>query len=331
MTVDHARAYTHPAVAGFAAVLEGEEFRGELERLCGGEWGWGAPLEIRLQAMKAHKRRCTFAIVVRTGHAWHRLIGKVHATERSDQFHLLKAIAAAGLGAEAEFSIPQPLVYLSSLRILLEEHAPGSAAKEIFVSGPAHTHPVVAERCGQWLARFHHNAPRLSDPIDVRSQFPRFRRWADQVTSFGAPLTDKCERLFRALEAAAPTAGTDHYRAGHGSYIPEHVLLGDGRTTTIDFDEYDVADPCRDVAWFIVSLDRLGLVHRGSLHALDEPRQRFLDTYAAATSADATRHLPFYTALECLHRARRDVAKRKPPVPEWAERMLDEGLRLLAS
>jgi len=97
----------------------------------------------------------------------------------------------------------------------------------------------------------------------------------------------------------------------------------------IDLDEHDVADPGRDVAWFVVSLQRLALVHRGAFHALDGPGRHFLESYLSAGSGGATAHYPFYRALECLHRARRDLWKRVPPVREWAEIMLDEGLRAL--
>ena len=101
------------------------------------------------------------------------------------------------------------------------------------------------------------------------------------------------------------------------------------RTTVIDLDEYDVADPGRDVAWFVVCLQRLALVHLGSFHALDGPAQHFQESYLSAGNGGVPPHYPFYRALECLHRARRDLYKRVPPVPEWAEIMLDEGLRAL--
>ena len=35
----------------------------------------------------------------------------------------------------------------------------------------------------------------------------------------------------------------------------------------------------------------------------------------------------FYKALECLHGAKRDVINQSPPARDWAEIMLDEGLR----
>jgi len=45
--------------------------------------------------------------------------------------------------------------------------------------------------------------------------------------------------------------------------------------------------------------------------------------------AEPLANLPFYRAMECMHRARRDVYKRSPPNPERAETMLEEGLKTL--
>src|SRR5207244_653947 len=83
--------------------------------------------------------------------------------------------------------------------------------------------------------------------------------------------------LLRDLEAAIPTPGSFEPCAGHGSYMPEHVILSGRRTMVIDLDEYDVADPARDLAWFIVSLERLGLKKRGSLRAHDQSVDAFQD------------------------------------------------------
>jgi len=151
--------------------------------------------------------------------------------------------------------------------------------------------------------------------------------WRNQIATFGEPFAGKCEQLFRSLQAATPRGSVDA-RAGHGSYIPEHVILSESRTVTIDLDECHVADPSRDVAWFIVSVQRLALTQLGSLKALDDVVNAFLRTYHDSSEPGAARHLPFCRMLECLHRARRDLFKRIPPVPAWAEIMLDEGLRL---
>jgi hypothetical protein len=316
-------------VSRFAAVLEQSEFRSELDRLCVSEWQWGAPQAVRIQPLKWHRERCTFEIAVKTETGWHDVIGKVYGVDRAGLVQTWEAIWQARFGPGAEFHIPQPLAYLPSMRILLEEKVQGPPAKEILLRGTPRERMAAAERCGRWLAGFHIAAPRLGTAMDIRLEFLRFRRWVDRVATFGQPFAAKGARLFRALEAAAPAPGTVGYRAGHGSYIPEHVFLSGPRTVVIDLDEQDVADPGRDVAWFVVSLQRLAMVHLGSFHALDGPAGRFLETYQSAGREEFTAHYPFYRALECLHRARRDLYKRVPPVPEWAEIMLDEGLRAL--
>ncbi len=315
-------------VAQFAAVLERDEVRTELDRLARAEWGWGTPQEVRTQVFKAHRRRATFNVAVRTERGWHEVIGKVHSVDRSDVFRTMDAVRRAGFGAEATYSVPQALLYLPSVHVLLEEKVPGPAAMTVFLDEHSDQHAAVAEVCGRWLARFHEAAPRIGTPVDVADELARIRHWTERIAGFGEGLAAKAEVLRGRLEATSPPPGTAAYCAGHGSYMPEHVMLGGPRISAIDLDEFDLADPGRDLAWFVVSLQRLALKQRGSLHALDGAVERFLQTYRVAGGAARLVNLPFYRAMECLHRARRDLVKRRPSVPKWAEIMLDEGLRL---
>ena len=329
MKVECAQADMNERVASFTAVLDQEEFRKELDRVCFSERHWGTWREVRARVLKSHGDRCTFEITVRTESGCYSVIGKVYKIDRSDVFQAMEALRQAGFGPDAEFSIAQPFVYLSSLGVRLEEKVQGPSAKEIFVNGSTDEHIAAAERCAQWLGRFHMTAPLLGKVAELREEFPRYRYWTDLLTRCGEPLASKCERLFQKLKAAAPASGTIESCVGHGSYIPEHVILSGRRTATIDLDDYDVGDPGRDVAWFIVSLQRLALKHLGALHALDGAGDKFLGTYASSGRGDAMAHFPFYRALECLHGAKRDVVSQAPRSREWAEVMLDEGLRAL--
>jgi len=327
-TVQSAPGAPHAAVSRFAAVLERPEFRGELHRLSSGEWGWGAPQEVRLHPLKAHRRRCTFNVAVRTESGWHAVIAKVHTDDRCDVFRTMAAVRDAGFGPGAECSIPEPLRYLPSLHILLEEKVPGTQATEIFLHGAPHERSAAAERCARWLTQFHATAPQPGSGPAIADELLLSRAWRDQLASLGEPFAAQAALLFRRVEAAAPAPGRGAHRAGHGSFIPEHVLLSPGRTAVIDLDECGSADPARDVAWFSVALQRLALKHLGSLHALDECVERFSQTYAACQGVPPS--IPFYRALECFHRAWRDVHKRVPPAPQWAATMLSEGLWVVA-
>ncbi|PYV23254.1 MAG: hypothetical protein DMG24_14445 [Acidobacteria bacterium] len=97
-----------------------------------------------------------------------------------------------------------------------------------------------------------------------------------------------------------------------------------------DWDVYDVADPTRDVAGFILSLKRQALRRLGSIRELDGAAQTFLEAYLTAGGHPrVASHLPFYTAAHCLRSAKWDVVRKPIGWREHAEALLDEGLRTL--
>jgi len=145
----------------------------------------------------------------------------------------------------------------------------------------------------------------------------------------GFPFADKAGRLFDQLKATALGLGATEMCAGHGMYTCGQVLLFEGRTVTVDWDTYKVADPSHDVARMLVYLKRMGLKHLGSVHALDGAAEVFLKTYVATGRSYVTARLAFQKAAICLERAKRDVAKQARGWGEEAEMMLDEGLRVL--
>jgi aminoglycoside phosphotransferase (APT) family kinase protein len=329
MALDSAQG-VEDAISRYSAALDQEIFLEKLDRLVLSEWHWGTRQELHVRALKCHRhRRCVFDITVKTESGWHSVIGKVYAKDRADIFQAMDAFQRAGFGPEAEFSIPQPFLYLSSLGILLVEKVEGPSAKDILLSGTLDEQLIASEKCGEWLGRFHTGTPGIGKVNEPADQFSRYQRWTDKIACFGEPFASKAEMLFEMLKAGAPAPGAIEYCAGHGSYLPEHVILGGRRTTTIDLDEYDVADPNRDLAWFVVCLMRLGLRNSGSLHALDVAIEKFLGAYIYSRRTDVTARLPFYIALECLHRARRELVGQTPCSRERAEILLDEGLHVL--
>ena len=312
-------------VARFSAVLDREEFHAQLDRMFPGPRGHSR--EFRLDVLKGHRDRCTFDSAVETEKGWRSVIAKVYAADRSDVFRMMSAVVDAGFGPQDEFAIPRPLAYLTSLNVLMEEKVEGTQAMEIFQTGDHDEQVETARRCGTWLARFHARAPGQGRTTGPEDMLAKCRLWATPIREFGGPLAQKADTLLRKVESCVPPMDTVEACAGHGSYMPEHVILSGRRTVTIDLDEYDIADPARDVAWFIISLGRLGLKHRASLRAHDPAIEAFLDAYAQGARENALAHLPFHMGAECLHRAHRDLHKRIPPLPEWTEIMLDEGLR----
>jgi aminoglycoside phosphotransferase (APT) family kinase protein len=259
------------------------------------------------------------------------VIGKVYHIDRADIFQAMDGMRQAGFGPQDEFSIPQPLAYVPSLRLLLQEKLEGTPADEILKKGDEKSSASAVERCAQWLARFHVLAPRtgpVSYPSDYLSS-KSIRRCSRKIAKRGGSSAGKAAVLLQRLEDAVASLHPEELCAGHGSYSATHVILLRQRTLVFDWDGYDVADPARDVARFLAALRRLALGRLGSIRALDRVADVFLKTYLAVGQPLAEENLRFFEAAACLKLAKYNLCH---PVPHWhdkTEAMLDEGLRIL--
>jgi aminoglycoside phosphotransferase (APT) family kinase protein len=287
--------------------------------------------EVDLRVLRhVPRRRCTLEIHVRTDSGWHVLIGKVYRKDHSDVFGAMEQIQRAGFGSEDEFSIPEPRAYLPSLLLLLQERTDGQNAKEVFRTGDDQSRAAAAERSARWLARFHARAPKtgpVSPPADYLGT-KRMQKCAPEISRRDASLASKVDRLQELLVEASSSLAPLDLCAGHGAYRPDHVILCPDRTIVFDFDTYDVADPARDVARFLVALRRSAL-ELGAIGALDGPYSVFLKTYLAVGQPGVEKNLGFFEAAACLKRAKRLLSREAADGHESAEAMLDEGLRAL--
>src|SRR6266852_3008817 len=145
---------TDPGLAALSEIFDPAALANHLRGLCLGRWNGGTVEEVRvLRVLKHHARkRCALEIGLPTQCGWHFLIGKVYHNDRLDVFQAMKGIQQAGFGPQDEFSIPEPLAYLPSLRLLLQERAEGQVAKEIFRTGDEASRAAAAERSALWLA-----------------------------------------------------------------------------------------------------------------------------------------------------------------------------------
>jgi len=298
---------------------------------------WGAIRDVRLEVLKHHPGlRCTFEVTLRTTRGRYALIGKVHAVDRSDVYDAMERIWRAGFGQHPEFSIPRPHGYVPALQLLLLEKVEGRRAKTVILEGSHRERAIAAERCARWLARFQALVPRVGRVLDRNEHLAALKRWSHDIAKVDAPLGGRAARLFERLEATASRLSGVERCAGHGSYSCAQIILADdpsvngwtGRTIPFDWDGYDVADPCRDVARFAVHLRRLARGRLGSIRALDPLGEAFLRAYVAERGPECLANLAFYQAATCLQFGGY-LARRQSRDVEKTAAMLDEGLRIL--
>ena len=320
-----------PGLATLSEVLDPAKLAANLRDLAPGFPGGGAIEDIELRVLRhVAGRRCTLEVGVRTGSGWHVLVGKVYRKDHSDVFRAMEQIQRAGFGSDDEYSIPAPHAYLPSLLLLLQERVDGQNAKEVFRAGDDASRALAAERSARWLARFHARAPRTG-PVEPPADYlgtKRMQRCAPQITRLDGSLTSRADRLHELLVEAASSLAPLELCGGHGAYRPDHVILCGNRTIVFDFDTYDVADPARDVARFLVALRRSAL-ELGSINALDAPYRIFRETYLAEGQPGVETNLGFFEAAAYLKRAKRILGREAADRRESAEAMLNEGLRVL--
>jgi aminoglycoside phosphotransferase (APT) family kinase protein len=327
----------------------------QLARHLAGVIHWDSSAQIRIDVLRWKKAdRCTLEIALKpvafeddfvafsllgaaalepkTDSGWRELIGKVFAEDRTDIYDMMEELRRAGFEPHAEFGIPRAIAFIPSLRLLLYDKVPGVRARKLIAKSRGTDAAVAAQRSARWLARFHARGPHSGQRFELKEQLRTLEEARRGVTLHGSAFGEKSDRLLEQLRAAAPQlAGSEmELRASHGTYSPGQVLLADERTVVIDFDDYQVADPAIDVAWFLIELKRMGLKYTGSTDGFQPVGDIFLATYVAAADTDVMRRLAFQKAAICLERAKHDVDKQEKPWRERAGAMLDEGLRALA-
>ena len=268
-------------------------------------------------------------IAVRTPAGSDAVIGKVYAADREDVYRAMEEIRGAGFGPADAFAIPEPLAWVPELRLLLQERVSGPRAKQIFLAADEAARAQAAVRAARWLARFQARAPRSGPTTEPARQLEAVDRWSHTVARLGEPVASQAGRLARRLNAEAAAAGGRDLCAGHGSYHCHQIILTGDRTVTFDWDTHDVADPARDVARFIVALQRLAIKYLGSLQALDAAAGAFLETYLALSPFAVTASLPWHRALTCLRLAKYEANRPAGAFPGGIEGLLGEGLHAL--
>jgi thiamine kinase-like enzyme len=314
--------------SSLASFLNAAELQEQLALLSCSEWDWGPIQEMQTRVLKCHPDdRCTFGIHLKTGRGAHDLIGKVFASERSDIHEAMVRIQKAGFDQGSQFAIPRPLTYLSSLRVLLEEKARGTSAREILLTAETSQQKKAAVRCAHWLARFHASAPRVGPVTNVNKMMFKSKSQTRKLARLGRPFAEKSGQLLAELEAwATERLAIVEICASHGEYNPSHVVLDSDRTVVIDWDKCQVSDPARDVATFMVVTKWLALDHTGDIGTFDSVADTFFQAYVSKRGPQILERLPFHVGAVCLKHAKYCAAYQFDHWEEKSMAMLTEGL-----
>jgi hypothetical protein len=250
---------------------------------------------------------------------------KVYRHEKGEQtYQALRALWSQD-GARDGFSVVRPLAYLSDLRALILEEAPGTPLDQILLRERDPTGAV--RRVAQALAAFNQgDAPAttqqhlLADQVAVLKKGGRVLGWA-------------CPHLRPEVESIIEgvLAGLEEVPLGptHRDPSPDHIFVDGECTIFIDLDSFAKADPVLDPAHLLVRLAKPAQFpiprERGRAAA-----REFAEEYFAHVPRTWQERLPFHYAGALLKAAQGLFRRQVPDWPDKIATLLEEAKASLA-
>jgi hypothetical protein len=257
-----------------------------------------------------------------------RFYAKVYRDEgQGQQTHqVLRALWKQARANGEGFTVARPLAYLSGLRTLLQEEAPGTPLEEILLGDRDTTE--AARRVAQALAAFNQgDAPAttrrylLADQVADLERARRLLGWA--CPHLRLEVESIIEGVFAGLEEVP-------LRPTHRDLKTDHIFLDDDRTIFIDLDSFAKADPVLDPAHLLARLAAMPAL-------FPIPRQRaraaaweFAEEYFAHVPRTWQDRLPLHYAGRLLEVAHGFFRRQAPDWPIRIAGLVEEARDSLA-
>jgi hypothetical protein len=251
---------------------------------------------------------------------------KIYRHEKGEQtYQALRALWSQA-GAREGFTVVRPVTYLSDLRALILEEAPGTPLDEILLRDGDTTGAV--RRVAQALAAFNQgDAPAttrrhlLADQVAVLERARRLLGWA-------------CPHLRLEVEfiIEGVLAGLEEVplRPTHRDLKPDHIFLNGERTMLIDLDSLAKADPVLDPAYLLARLAAMPALFPIPRERVRTAAWEFAEEYFAHVPRTWHDRLPFHYAGALLKISFGVFGRQAPDWPGRIATLLEEAKASLA-
>jgi hypothetical protein len=238
---------------------------------------------------------------------------KVYRHEKGEQtYQALRALWSRTSANGEGFTVVRPVAYLSELRALILEEAPGRTLEEILLGDGDPT--AALRRVARALAAFNQgDAPATTQPHLLADQGAVLER-ARRLLGWACPhLRLEVESIIEGVLAGLQEVPL---RLTHRDLKPDHIFVDGEHTTFIDLDSLAKADPVLDPAYLLARLAAMP-----ALFSIPPERTRaaaweFAEEYFSHVPGGWQERLPFHyagTLLEIAHGFFRHQA------PDWPD------------
>jgi hypothetical protein len=252
---------------------------------------------------------------------------KVYRNEKGEQtYQALRALWRRTSANGEAFTVVRPLAYLSDLRALILEEAPGTPLDEILLGDGDTTRAV--RRVARALAAFNQgDAPQTARQYLLADHAAYLER-AARVLGWGCPhLRLEVESILEGVLAGLQEVPL---RPTHRDLKADHIFLDGERTIFIDLDMFARADPVLDPARLLTRFAAMPALFPISRDRARAAGREFAEEYFAHVPGAWQERLPFHYAGTLLKTA--DGFFRRQ-VPDWPGRiagLLEEARASLA-
>jgi hypothetical protein len=245
---------------------------------------------------------------------------KVYRYKKAEQtYQALRALWSQA-GAREGFTVVRPLAYLSDLRALILEEAPGTPLDEILL-GDGDTTAAV-RRVARALAAFNQGDAPATTQRYLLADHAAYLERAARVLRRGCPhLRPEVESIMEGVLAGLEEVPL---RPTHRHLSPDHIFLDGERTTFIDLDMFAKADPVLDPARLLTRLAMPALFPIPRQRARAAARE-FAEEYFAHVPGAWQERLPFHYAGTLLKTADGFFRRQAPDWPGRIAGLLEEA------
>jgi hypothetical protein len=251
---------------------------------------------------------------------------KVYRYKKAEQtYQALRALWSQA-GAREGFTVVRPLAYLSDLRALILEEAPGTPLEEILLGDRDITGAV--RRVARALAAFNQGDAPATTRRYLLADHAAYLDRAGRVLRRGCPhLRLEVESIIEGVLAGLQEVPL---RPTHRDLKADHIFLDGDRTIFIDLDSFAKADPVLDPAHLLARLAAMPALFPIPRQRARAVAREFAEEYFAHVPGAWHDRLPFHYAGTLLKTA--DGFFRRQ-VPDWPGRitgLLEEARDSLA-
>lgn len=225
------------------------------------------------------RRRCVVKYDLATPTQPWSVIGKVFKDHRGLELQAMYCdLWANGFARNAidGITVPEPLAYIPSMRMLVQEYVPGETLEESIDSSDFMTR---ISQSAAAIAKLHSSAIHPVKRRTLNDELTQLTRFCADLIIQRPEYANSFSRQLDALCGLASDAALGDPVPSHRDYYYSQILFADRRVTLMDLDLLAYADPALDVGNFIAHLRFLGLQKRFDVRALDDAASHFLEEY----------------------------------------------------